>query len=103
MVQMLTRQLQVLIETMKTKQEEYATSIKKINVAKLVYYEQSRSLERDLEVLQEQKSSLYELLSYLQSTKDVASNAVFSLENSQSTLRQEIATMQTITNSFKLQ
>jgi peptidoglycan hydrolase CwlO-like protein len=103
MIQMLTKQLQVLIDTMKEKQENYAASIKKINVAKMVYYEASRDLQRDLDALEEQKTSLYELLSYLQSTKNVATSAVANLRTSQDTLQQEIQTMQTITNSFRLQ
>jgi len=103
MVQMLTKQLQVLIENMKEKQESYADSIKKINVARLVYYEESRWLQRDLDALEEQKSSLYELLSYIQSTKLVANSAVVSLGASQDSLKKEISTMQTITNSFSLQ
>lgn len=103
MVKMLTRQLQVLIDTMKEKQEIYAESIKKVNVARLVYNEEWKKLQRDLDALEEQKSSLYELLSYLQSTRSVATSAVSSLRDSQDTLKQEIATMQTLTNSFRLQ
>lgn len=103
MMQMLTRQLQALLDTMKTKQEDYAESIKKINVAKLVYQETVNKLDRDLDALQQQKTSLYELLSYIQSSKNIATSAVITLGTSQQNLKQEMATMQTITNSYALQ
>jgi len=86
---------------MKQKQIDYVVAIKDVNKAKIAYTQAWKKLKNDLDALSQQKSSLYELLSYLQTTKDLADSRVSNLRSSQDNLQKQLATIKSITRQAK--
>jgi len=98
LVQMLTMKLTVLLDLIRTQQVSYTKHIMDLNRAKLAYQNAWRSLKRDLEELQQQKSHFYELLSYLKASRDEADNRVGKLRLSRDELEWHMSQLQQATN-----
>lgn len=97
----LTKYLQTLLDTMKWKQHNYVAMIQDINKAQVAYTQAWYKLKDDLDALNQQKASLYELLSYLQTTKELADSHVSSLRSSQDALASQLWTIRAITKQAK--
>lgn len=93
----LTGHLQTLLDAMKQKQRDYLTTIHDVNKAQIAYTQAWLKLKDELDMLDQQKASLYELLSYLQSTKDIADTRISDLRASQDELSKQISSIKNIT------
>ncbi len=92
----LTKYLQNLLDTMKQKQHENVLMIQDVNKAQLAYTQAWMKLKDDLDSLDQQKASLYELLSYLQTTKEIADSRVSALRSSKEELVNQLWTIKSI-------
>ncbi len=99
-VMIMTAHIQTLMDTMKEKQQQYAQAIFELHRTQMVYREAWKLLEKDLESLQQQKSSLYDLLAYLQTTRNLAWSQVSLVRWTQATMAHQINQLRQMTTTW---
>jgi murein DD-endopeptidase MepM/ murein hydrolase activator NlpD len=99
-VVMMTAHIQTLMDTMKQKQHQYAQAIFELNRTQMVYREAWRSLERDLDALNQQKTSLYDLLAYLQTTRNIVWYEASLVQWSQAMMAHQIDQLRRMTTTW---
>ena len=97
LVQMLTMKLTVLLDSIRREQVAHTRQIMELNKTKLEYQDSAKSLRRDMEELEQQKKYFYELLGYLQTSRDDANEKVGKLRLSKEELEHQMSMLQQAT------
>lgn len=94
LVQMLTQQLTVLLDSIRREQVARTKHIMDLNATKLSYEASAKKLTSDMKELKQQKKYFYELLWYLQASREDADAKVGSLRLSKQELESEMNRLQ---------
>ncbi len=98
LVEMLTVKLTGLLDVIRGQQVARTKYVMDINKAKLSYQQSARTLKKDLEELQQQKRHFYELLTYLQASRQEADAKIGRLRFSRDEMESQMVQLQQATN-----
>lgn len=94
---MLTDALQHQLLTIKKQQYDYLLTTRKLNTAKMGYYQAAKWLRQDLERLTQQKQYLYAQLRALQLDKETLDHRASQLNSSQDVLQEQVYKLKKLT------